>query len=121
MNALTYMEVKEVSRILKKPENRGAEAKVSASIGGTSGYVLIKPDNREYNRAPVVPCPCHEEAVRFGVALRPSKKEVLFICVRCRDVTVKSSEQYPFMFIKEDDGERQTNVKKKKQTAEILG
>ena len=121
MNSLTYVDVREVAKILKKPENRGAEAKVNASIGGTSGYVLIKPDNREYNRAPVVPCPCHEEAVRFGVALRSSKKEVLFICIKCCYVTVGSSEEYPFMFIKEDDGERQTNVKKKKQTAEILG
>ncbi|GEM_PF-5047252 len=121
MNSLTYIDVKEATKILKKPENRRAKKKVSVSIGGASGFLLIKPDNREYNRAPVVPCHCYKKAMRFGVALRLSKKEILFICVKCGDITVKSSKQYPFMFIKEGNGERPTIVKKKKRTAEGLG
>jgi len=121
MNTLTYVEVGEVFKILKRPENRGAEAKVSAVVGSGSGFQLIKPNNREYNRAPAVPCSCHEGAIRFGVAQRPSKQEVLFICVSCGDVTVKSLKEYPFMFIKEGDDERQSNVKKNKQAAEVLG
>lgn len=115
MNTVTFIAVEEVHRILKKPEQRGARIKLDAIIGALSGFTFVRADNRQYNRAPAVPCNCGADALRYGVAIRnhsAAKKETLLICLACQGTTVKQFSEYPF--IKEGSDEHKPTKEKQK-------
>ena len=122
MSIITYMAIREVQHILKKPEYQDAKNKLDTFIGKgkSSGLSRVTPSSHEFNQAPVVACHCQEGAQRIGVAIRevtPIRRETLLICLVCNGVSVKTFDECPFMFIAEGMDE----PKQTKEEHEIVG